>query len=612
MRSLFQPVRQQLERGAPPARHFPRVDNLVVGPRRRPARQRHRLPGLVVAAARRCAPAAALHRSDGRAEAAPAGQDRSTISARRRASTTRRRPSSISPTSWPGDPGSRRLPFPVHVVERVETYDRISRNRFVTRYAYHHGYFDGVEREFRGFGMVEQWDTEEFAALSAERAASRPATNVDAAVPRAARAHAHLVPHRRLSRPRPRLELLRRPAGCRRHGRVLPRAGPDRRRRRSDLLLDDTVLPAGLTRGRRARGLPRAQGLDAAPGGLRARRHGARQQHPYTVTEQNFTIRRAAARGGQPPRACSSPTPARPSATTTSAIPADPRVSHALTLEVDDFGNVLKSAAIGYGRRQPDPALSRGRSGQAERDFCITYTENGFTNRDRRWTTPTARRCRARARTYELTGSRAGRDRRSRFHASTRYWPHDSRGGIGSATICRTSRPPTAGLAAETADRARAHPVPPRTIWADATIRSTAAARRAGIAGACPARATSWPSRRGSSPKSTADSVTDAHARRPKAATSTATATRTGGFPRGGSSSRRAPHDDPATELAHAREHFFLPHRFRDPFHTDAVEHRELRRLRRLRPAGHVETRDALGNRRCTATATTTACCSRA
>jgi hypothetical protein len=44
--------------------------------------------------------------------------------------------------------------------------DHISRNRFVTRYAYHHGYFDGEEREFRGFGMVEQWDTEQFAALA--------------------------------------------------------------------------------------------------------------------------------------------------------------------------------------------------------------------------------------------------------------------------------------------------------------------------------------------------------------------------------------------------------------------------------------------------------------
>ncbi|EFY95826.2 RHS repeat-associated core domain protein [Metarhizium robertsii ARSEF 23] len=42
------------------------------------------------------------------------------------------------------------LPFPVHVVESVENVDR------------HHGFFDTFEREFRGFGMVEQYDTEEF------------------------------------------------------------------------------------------------------------------------------------------------------------------------------------------------------------------------------------------------------------------------------------------------------------------------------------------------------------------------------------------------------------------------------------------------------------------
>ena len=52
-----------------------------------------------------------------------------------------------------GRPWATRLPFPVHVVERVETLDRISHNRFVTRYAYHDGYFDGEEREFRGFGL---------------------------------------------------------------------------------------------------------------------------------------------------------------------------------------------------------------------------------------------------------------------------------------------------------------------------------------------------------------------------------------------------------------------------------------------------------------------------
>src|SRR5262249_32825242 len=62
---------------------------------------------------------------------------------------------------------------------KVTTYDHISRNRFVTCYAYHHGYFDGEEREFRGFGMVEQTDTEELAALT--QSGELPAENVDAA-----------------------------------------------------------------------------------------------------------------------------------------------------------------------------------------------------------------------------------------------------------------------------------------------------------------------------------------------------------------------------------------------------------------------------------------------
>jgi len=52
------------------------------------------------------------------------------------------------------------LPFPVHVVSRVEVIDQISGGKLTTEYRYHHGYWDGAEREFRGFGMVEQFDTE--------------------------------------------------------------------------------------------------------------------------------------------------------------------------------------------------------------------------------------------------------------------------------------------------------------------------------------------------------------------------------------------------------------------------------------------------------------------
>ena len=41
---------------------------------------------------------------------------------------------------------------------------QISGGRLTTEYRYHHGYWDGVEREFRGFAMVEQLDTETFDA----------------------------------------------------------------------------------------------------------------------------------------------------------------------------------------------------------------------------------------------------------------------------------------------------------------------------------------------------------------------------------------------------------------------------------------------------------------
>ncbi len=54
------------------------------------------------------------------------------------------------------------LPFPVQVVERVEVVDEISRGKLTTEYRYHHGYWDGTERELRGFGLVEQLDTERF------------------------------------------------------------------------------------------------------------------------------------------------------------------------------------------------------------------------------------------------------------------------------------------------------------------------------------------------------------------------------------------------------------------------------------------------------------------
>ncbi len=54
------------------------------------------------------------------------------------------------------------LPFPVRVVARVEVVDELSGGKLTTEYRYHHGHWDGAEREFHGFGRVDQLDTETF------------------------------------------------------------------------------------------------------------------------------------------------------------------------------------------------------------------------------------------------------------------------------------------------------------------------------------------------------------------------------------------------------------------------------------------------------------------
>lgn len=58
------------------------------------------------------------------------------------------------------------LPFPVHVVTKMTVHDAFSDSFYSSCYAYHHGYYDGIEREFRGFGYVECRDTELFPKLN--------------------------------------------------------------------------------------------------------------------------------------------------------------------------------------------------------------------------------------------------------------------------------------------------------------------------------------------------------------------------------------------------------------------------------------------------------------
>lgn len=277
-----------------------------------------------------------------------------------------------------GRPWITRIPFPVHVVECVESCDHISRNRFVTRYAYHHGCFDGEEREFRGFGMVEQWDTDEIGTAGAFSDAATTNRDETSFVPPV---HTKTWFHTGVYLGRDRVSnyfagLL----DARDVGEYYPQtrsgdAAADTAARA--LLLDDTILPTGWTVDEEREACRALKGSMLRQE-VYAQDRTEKAAHPYTVTEQNFTIQRIQAKAGNPhgvffahPREAINYHYER--------NPDDPRTQHALTLEVDRYGNVRKSVAIGYGRK-PGKSPLRGEDKDKQERLLVTYTENDVTN----------------------------------------------------------------------------------------------------------------------------------------------------------------------------------------------------------------------------------------
>ena len=120
-----------------------------------------------------------------------------------------------------------------------------------------------------------------------------------------------------------------------------------------------------------------------------------RARTPYTVTEQNFSVRSLQPRGGH--RHAVFHIHAREALSYHyERNPSDPRIQHTLTLEVDDHGNVVKQAAIAYGRRTsvrvvdaqghaqqlPNPGLATLPAADRPKQTTtlVTYTEHRLTN----------------------------------------------------------------------------------------------------------------------------------------------------------------------------------------------------------------------------------------
>ncbi len=349
-----------------------------------------------------------------------------------------------------GNPWITRLPFPVHVVERVETIDRLTGNRFVSLYRYRHGYFDGEEREFRGFGFVEQWDTEAYAELAKGNlfAAGTNEEESSHVPPVHTKTWFHtgaFIDREHLSNYFAETEYYREP----RHRVPADADEADRRLIEAEfqtMLLPDTLLPEGLTTT-----VPPEDGSEDVQTIMVAHELTAQEEreacralkgsvlrqevyalddtneaeHPYTVTESNYEIRQLQPRQGEQ-YGVFFVHPRESLAYHYERDPKDPLIAHQMTLEVDGFGNVRKSATIAYGRRKiihvlnhlgeveaiPNPKLNQLSPEDQKRqtDILIVYIENQVANKPNeldwyRIGLPVE------TRTYELTGVTVLEDR---------------------------------------------------------------------------------------------------------------------------------------------------------------------------------------------------------
>jgi RHS repeat-associated protein len=227
-------------------------------------------------------------------------------------------------------PWITRLPFPVHVVSRIEQRDHIAKTKLVSRYQYHHGFYDGVEREYRGFAYVEQWDAETFAG---PHELVRP--------PVRTRTWFHT------GAPRERLEEQLAREFYRGDAEAVP--------------LAPTPLPDGLTDVERLQAARALRGRTLRQE-IYADDDTPQSAHPYSVSETNYTIRLLQhARDEQ--RAVFFVHIREQQDSAYERNPRDPRVSRRLVLAVDDYGNTTCEQLTAYPRRRPrEPEQGRALS----------------------------------------------------------------------------------------------------------------------------------------------------------------------------------------------------------------------------------------------------------
>ena len=250
------------------------------------------------------------------------------------------------------------VPFPVQVVAQVEHKDLIGQTNEVTTYEYHHGYYDGFEREFRGFGRVDRTDATSFADFNP---ADDSAQSAYRAPPQMTKTWYHTgawlaeealeAQYKKEYWAQDPIPYQSRPTSFQ-YKTKTPNADDQRESARA---LHGTVIRTEV------------YGRDGSPW----------QESPYTVTETQYEVKQWQQRGSHKYGIFT--THNQESITFDyERNPADPRIEHEFILELDDYDHIRQSCTIHYGRRTGQGTVVDSQTQAQQTELRAIYDQDEY------------------------------------------------------------------------------------------------------------------------------------------------------------------------------------------------------------------------------------------
>ncbi|HET7818179.1 MAG TPA: SpvB/TcaC N-terminal domain-containing protein, partial [Bacteroidia bacterium] len=285
-----------------------------------------------------------------------------------------------------GKPWITKLQFPVHCISKTEIRDKISGSRFVSSYKYHHGYYDHPEREFRGFGMVEQTDSEHF-----ENWAKGNASNIVEKElhqePVISKSWFHTGAFLNKEKIITQFEndywyeeinrqgfAVVNPEVALPDARIIPAPGIP------NTIIDNMTAQEWREAFRACKSMilrseifaHDAPTIGATPAQIK------KQLTPYSVATHNCIIELLQPKGKNK-HAIFVVKESEAITYNYERDTEDPRISHNLNIKLDEYGNILESASVVYSRIATDASIPT-ETQQAQSKIAILYSENKFTN----------------------------------------------------------------------------------------------------------------------------------------------------------------------------------------------------------------------------------------